>query len=118
MSTLIRDFLDFLHHAFDLLHFVRGVLLGLLLVLVLCSALLAASEGLAFGETLYLSTITALTIGYGDITPTTAIGRIVCVVIGFVGVIYVGIFVAVANRALAQGVEEKRLRNNAPSHAE
>ena len=115
MPTLIRDFLHFVHHAFGHLHFVRGVLLGLLLVLVLCSVLLAVVEGLAFGETLYLSTITALTIGYGDITPTTAIGRIVCVVIGCIGVIYVGIFVAVANRALAEGVEAKRRREEGPS---
>ncbi len=111
---MIRDFLRFVRHVFDLLHFVRGALFGLLLVLVFCSVLLMAAEGLAFGEVLYLTAITALTVGYGDITPTTASGRIVAVVIGFVGVICVGIIVAVANRALAQGFKGRRRPDNAP----
>ena len=108
MPMLIKDFLRFLRHVFDLLHFVRGVLLGQLLILILCSALLAIAEDAAFGETLYLSAITALTVGYGDVTPTTTVGRIVCVVIGLVGVVFVGLVVAVATRALDQGAEEKR----------
>ena len=112
MPMIIRDFWHFVHHAFELLRFVRGALYGLLLVLLLCSVLLVVAEGMAFGEALYLTAITALTIGYGDITPTTTGGRIVAVVIGFVGVIWVGINVAIANRALAQGFKGRH--DNAP----
>ena len=118
MAPMIRDFWHFVHHVFELLRFVRGALYGLLLVLLLCSVLLAVAEGMAFGEALYLTAITALTIGYGDITPTTAGGRIVAVVIGFVGVIWVGINVAIANRALAQGFKGKRRQDNAPPGGE
>ena len=92
----------------ELLHFVRGVLGGLLLVLALCALVPMAAEDLALGDALYLTAITGLTVGYGDIAPTTTVGRIVSVVIGFVGVIYVGIVVAVATRALAQAVAEKK----------
>ena len=114
MVPMIRDFWHFVHHVVELLHFVRGALFGLLLVLLLCSVLLVLAEGMAIGEALYLTAITALTIGYGDITPTTAVGQIVCVVIGFVGVIWVGINVAVANRALAQAYQAKRPRKTTP----
>jgi len=112
---MIRDFMSFTRHVFQMLHFVRGVLVGLLILIVLCLVVLTAIEGLPLGEASYLSAITALTIGYGDITPTTAIGRIVCVVIGLVGVVFAGIVVAAANRALAQGVEEKMRREEASS---
>lgn len=107
---MIRDFLNFLRHVSELLHFVSGVLGGLLLVLALCALVLMAAEDLALGEALYLTAITGLTVGYGDIAPTTTVGRIVSVLIGFVGVIYVGIVVAVATRALAQAVAEKKPR--------
>jgi voltage-gated potassium channel len=111
---MIRDFLHFLRHVLDLLHFVRGVLGGLLLVLALCALVLMAVEDLTLGEAIYLTAITGLTVGYGDIVPTTTLGRIASVVIGLVGVIYVGIVVAVATRALAQAVEEKKRREASP----
>jgi voltage-gated potassium channel len=66
-----------------------------------------AAEDLTIGEAVYLTAITGLPVGYGDITPTTTLGRIASVVIGFVGVIYVGIVVAIVTRALAQAVGEK-----------
>jgi Trk-type K+ transport system membrane component len=111
---MIRDFLHFLRHAFELLHFVRGVLGGLLLVLALCALVLMAAEDLALGEALYVTAITGLTVGYGDIVPTTTVGRSVSVVMGFVGVICVGIVVAIATRALAQAVEEKKRHEASP----
>jgi voltage-gated potassium channel len=115
---MIRDFRDFLRHVFGLLHFIRGALGGLLLVLALCALVLMAVEDLTLGEALYLTAITGLTVGYGDIVPTTTVGRIVSVVVGFVGVIYVGIVVAVATRALTQAVEEKRRPQEPPGDQE
>jgi hypothetical protein len=111
---MISDFLDFLRHVLGLLHFVRGVLGGLLVVLVLCAIILLVAEDLAPGEVFYLTAITGLTVGYGDIAPKTILGRIAAIMIGFVGVIYVGIVVAVATRALAQSVEEKTHRQKPP----
>lgn len=43
------------------------------------------------GETLYFCAITALTIGYGDIAPTTATGRLIAVLLGFLGVLMTGV---------------------------
>ena len=59
-------------------------------------------------ESLYFSFITALSIGYGDIAPQTTVGRIISVFIGLVGMIFIGLTVAVATRALADTVAHLR----------
>jgi hypothetical protein len=51
--------------------------------------------------------LTALTIGYGDITPKTTIGHILSVLIGLIGMIFVGLIVAIASRALTETVKER-----------
>ncbi|NPT43276.1 two pore domain potassium channel family protein [Paraburkholderia sp. 1N] len=45
----------------------------------------------SFGETFYFCAITALTIGYGDVIPTTALGRIVAVLLGMLGLLTTGV---------------------------
>ncbi|WP_321797228.1 potassium channel family protein [Caballeronia sp. J97] len=50
----------------------------------------------SFGETLYLCGVTALTIGYGDVVPTTSIGRVLSVLLGLQGVLFTGVTTAVA----------------------
>ena len=46
---------------------------------------------LSYPDALYWSIITATSIGYGDITPTTVTGRIIAAVLGTIGVITIGI---------------------------
>jgi len=46
-------------------------------------------------------------VGYGDIVPTTALGRIISVVIAMLGIVYVGIIVAIATRALTLAVHQQ-----------
>lgn len=46
---------------------------------------------LSYADALYWSIITAASIGYGDITPTTTTGRIIAAVLGTIGVITIGI---------------------------
>ena len=76
-------------------------LLALLaLVFVAVVATLVVMDGKSVGEALYLAAITFLTIGYGDVTPTTAVARIACVVLGFAGVLFMGIIVAASIKAL------------------
>jgi|SRR5579864_3592458 len=59
-------------------------------------------------QTLYFCTITALTIGYGDVVPTTALGRIDAVLLGVVGLLMTGIVTA----ASVRGVQEAARRAN------
>jgi voltage-gated potassium channel len=104
----MKEFLSFFRHLLRLLHFVRGALGMLLVLLGACALVLMAAEGLPLGGAVYLTAVTGLTIGYGDIAPTTIIGRFACVTAGVIGVIYVGLIVAVSTRALAQAIEENR----------
>ena len=105
---MFRDFLQFLRHTLAIIQFIKGVLLALLLVLLACAALLVLAEGLRVAEALYFVLVTALTIGYGDITPTSPLGRVVSVATGLIGIVITGIVVAVVVRALAMAIEEKR----------
>lgn len=82
----MRDFLIFVRHLFLMLHFVRGVLLALLFVLLAFAAITAEVEGLSFADSLYFILITALTIGYGDITPSSGVTQVISILSGVVGV--------------------------------
>jgi hypothetical protein len=46
---------------------------------------------LSYTDALYWSIITAASVGYGDITPTTTTGRIIAAILGTIGVITIGI---------------------------
>ena len=104
----MRDFLSFCRHLVELLAIVRAVFVGLLLILLVCAVGIAQVEGLDFGEALYFTLITGLTIGYGDIAPSTGAGKFLSVLAGIIGLIVIGLVVAVATRALAQAADEKR----------
>jgi len=48
------------------------------------------------GQVTYLCAVTALTIGYGDVVPTTDIGRALSVLLGMLGVLITGLVTAAA----------------------
>ena len=89
-----------------------GTVGGVIAFLVVCFFVLAVLLYLAelhqhfqnspqgFGEALYLSAVTALTVGYGDLVPHTVIGRCLSLCLAFLGVMLTGIFAAVAMKAL------------------
>jgi len=78
------------------------------------SALISIAEGMDYWNALYLTLITGLTVGYGDLAPTTVMGRIVSVIIGLIGLLSFGLVVAVANRALAKTVVGKHQETKGP----
>ncbi len=109
---MIRDFRRFLQHFFGALYFVRGAMLAFLLLLLACAIVVAAAEGMSLGNAMYFVLITALTVGYGDIVPTTMWGRIASLAAGVLGLLGFGIIVAVNTRALKESVEEKIREHN------
>ena len=102
----MRDFLRFLRHLWKVIHFLRGVVVSLLLLLLFCAILVAVSEGMPLREAVYFVLITALTIGYGDITPATPLGRVASVAAGIIGIVSTGIVVAASVRALERSYRE------------
>lgn len=103
----MKEFFLFARHLLRLLHFIRGVMLVLLAALLACTAAMAFAEGWTLGKALYFTMITGMTVGYGDIVPTTGLGRTISVVIAMIGIVYVGIVVAIATRALTLAVHEE-----------
>jgi hypothetical protein len=68
-------------------------------------------EKMPFNDTLYFAFVTGLTIGYGDIVPQTPGGRLVALLIGFVGILFTGLMVAVLVFAVRESLEEVRNRS-------
>ncbi|SAK81897.1 Ion channel [Caballeronia pedi] len=109
LSKLLKtDTISSRHVTFE---FVRALwhlrsLFGMLLLVffALCAAIFylgapmdsATHAHASFGGTLYFCGVTALTIGYGDVVATTAIGRALAVVLGLYGVLVTGVTTAVA----------------------
>jgi voltage-gated potassium channel len=89
-----------------------GTVGGVIAFLVVCFFVLAVLLYLAelhqhfqnspqgFGEALYLSAVTALTVGYGDLVPHTVIGRWLSLGLALLGIMLTGIFAAAAVKAL------------------
>jgi voltage-gated potassium channel len=100
------------------LWYLRAILIGLVLLFVLLTFGMyywgapvetANRTPSSMAETVYFCAITALTIGYGDVVPTSTFGRIDAVCLGLIGFVFTGLFVAAAVR----GVQEAAHRTEA-----
>jgi len=68
-------------------------------------------EGWGYLDSLYFSVVTLTTVGYGDLSPCTAAGKIFTILYIFVGLgIVLGFVNAVAERSLAQRGEKRDRR--------
>lgn len=102
MSHRIKIFSDFVRTFVNYARHIREVIVTLILLIVLAGCVISmVEENVTLSNGIYFAFITALSVGYGDITPHSIIGKILSVGIGFMGIFFVGINAAVANRALA-----------------
>ena len=95
--------------------FLEGLRLGLRVVWPILSMLLVAmvALGLAIGalerwsvqDSIYFAFVSGLTIGYGDLVPTTLLTRALAVVIGICGILVTALVAAVAVKALTVAAE-------------
>ena len=87
---------------------VRELIVSLLLLIVLGGVTISQVEDIKLGDAIYFAFITGLSIGYGDISPETAVGKVLSIAIGLVGMLFVGLTVAIATRALAETAKRHR----------
>ena len=76
------------------------ILSGILLIMAGCGLVVGRIESWGIGESLYFTFVTGLTIGYGDLTPTHVMGRLLAVVIALAGVVLIGLVAAISVQAL------------------
>ena len=80
---------------------------------MMLTVIFAWAEDQTLGNAIYFTLVTGLTVGYGDITPVTPIGKAASAAIAVVGVITAGIYVAIATRAVAMSLRGQRLTRDA-----
>ena len=93
-----------------LLYELSGAFVVLILVIAVSGVLISRFDKIPLQDAIYFSFLTALTVGLGDITPKTRGARIVTVVLAFLGLVLVGIAVAVAVHALDLALYAKQAR--------
>lgn len=75
------------------------VLSMLLMAKAALGVIVAIAEGWTLGQGVYFAFVTGLTIGYGDFVPRHAVTQVLSVVIGFLGIILIGLVSALAVKA-------------------
>jgi hypothetical protein len=86
-----------------------GSLFSLIVLLIFGTFMFQILEGWHFIDSFYFTGMTMLTVGYGDVTPKTDVGRIVAVVFAFISIgIALYALNIIARHAFRQGIEESR----------
>ena len=98
----IDMFARFNLHFWQITWQLKSVFMSLIMMIVVGAILIATTEAIPFNDALYFAFVTGSTVGYGDIVPISAAGRIVSIVLAFIGILFTGLVVAVAVRALEQ----------------
>ncbi len=105
----IISFRDFFRIFLKVMYAMRKILTALFTFIILLGILVGHTEGIGWSNGIYLAFVSALTVGYGDITPHTTIGRFVCVgILPITGMLLTGIMVAGAIKAIEIGNREMR----------
>ena len=101
-------FISFVRHFFRAIRHVKTVILMLVALIIAGAAAVTLVEKMPFSDMLYFAFVTGLTIGYGDIVVKTPFGRLMAVLIGFIGILFTGLMVAVLVYAVRESLEESR----------
>ena len=102
----MKMFTRFSYHFIIIIGHLKSVFLSLIALVVISAVVISQIENLPFGKSLYFSFITGLTIGYGDIVVKTPFARLIAVLLGLIGIIFSGIMVAGAIRALEKSLKD------------
>jgi voltage-gated potassium channel len=97
----MRFTMDFLWNLGSVLVHVLPLFAGLAMIIGILSVVIGYREGWSIGDSLYFGFITALTVGYGDLRPTSGLNKLIAIVIALFGLITSGILVAISVEVVA-----------------
>lgn len=80
LKTHYRNWVLYRHLSLNLWRRVVYLFLVLAALVTITTSVMVLAEGMSLGDALWLSSTTITTVGYGDLSPKTAIGRITVVV--------------------------------------
>ena len=103
--SVFRSTAEFLRHLGAGLKVVWPVFSGIVGLVMLLGVAVGYLENWSYGNALYFAMITALTIGYGDLVPTTGLARFFAVMLGVLGFLSTSILAALAVHALRQTIK-------------
>ena len=90
----------FFHYFFRVLWYLRSIHLTLIALILIGGFAIAMIEKIPFTDAVYFAFVTGLTVGYGDLVAHTGLGRVISVLLGFIGIIFTGLVVAAATHAV------------------
>src|SRR5215471_19212633 len=102
-KAMRRRFFVAFGHAVRVTWPVLSAILGIQLALGL---LIGFVEGWSFGDTVYFTFITGLTIGYGDVVPRQTLTRVLAIGIGFSGLFLTGLVAAIVVHAMRSALTD------------
>ena len=97
---------DFGKAFFILLRLFFPIWGGLAVLISLIGVWMANLESLSISEGLYFAWVTATTVGYGDISPTSGLSQFVAVLDAIVGIVLTGIIVSIALSAAKLSIQK------------
>ncbi|WP_390633109.1 potassium channel family protein [Liquorilactobacillus satsumensis] len=77
-----------------------------LIILIISAILYSLAENEPLGESFWWAIATATTVGYGDISPHTAIGKLAAVLLMFVGIGFIGMLTSSLTAFFTHGEDE------------
>ncbi|MGA0334086.1 MAG: potassium channel family protein [Kiritimatiellia bacterium] len=96
----MKTSLKFLRVFFKSMGYLAPIWVFLICVIFGLGFVIARLENLQPGDGMYFAWVTAFTVGYGDVVPGSALSRICALAIALTGMIFTGIWVAVAVNAV------------------
>jgi len=90
------------------------VLITYLLVILISAALYFSlpkifENDINFGDSLYFSVVTITTLGYGDLSPISGVGKFIAAIEALLGVVLMGVFLLAVSNQLIENEERKRI---------
>lgn len=82
-----------------------------IIILLIGTGTYSFIEGWSFLDSLYYSVITLTTVGYGDFSPVTSLGKIITIFYVFIGIaILFGFINIITDQALKNKIREKHIQ--------